>query len=317
MPAALIAARNSLRGAVQPTDRTRREAMLVRLLLKSDSVVAARTLADSVLREWSSPTPIQASQLAGLAALTGRAARAATLSARSASDSESVPFVAANGKRATLPAEVTGGALQLQAYAALGGPRDSLRAVLARTSRSITTWIPPAEQADVRQLVFRNTFGLAYDQLAPIAQFSVTPERDQRLAMRIALSKRDTAAARRVSRSLVSRAAEFSPGTTGIDMFYHHATMLLALGDTTSATAQLDAALTGLPRARNNLLTNMAVAAAIVPTMALRADLAWQSRDVATFDKWARPAVTLWSDADPELRRRIEVLRSHQRARQP
>jgi hypothetical protein len=166
-------------------------------------------------------------------------------------------------------------------------------------------------------MVFRNTFGLAYDQLAPIAQFAVAPDRDPRLAMRIALSKRDTAAARRASRTMSDRATEFSPGTIGMDNFYHHATMLLALGDTASATAQLDAALTGLPRARNNLLTNMAVAAAIVPTMALRAELAWQARDVATFDKWARPAVTLWSDADPELRRRIDLLRSRQRTRQP
>jgi tRNA A-37 threonylcarbamoyl transferase component Bud32/tetratricopeptide (TPR) repeat protein len=97
MPAALTAARNSLRGTVSPSDRARREALLVRLLLKADSVAAARALADSALREWTSPTPYQAGYLAGLAALTGRAARAAAFSARAASDSESVPFVAANG----------------------------------------------------------------------------------------------------------------------------------------------------------------------------------------------------------------------------
>jgi hypothetical protein len=49
--------------------------------------------------------------------------------------------------------------------------------------------------------------------------------------------------------------------------------------------------------------------------MALRADLAWQAHDVATFDRWARPAVLLWSDADPELRRRIDAIRSRQRPR--
>jgi hypothetical protein len=49
--------------------------------------------------------------------------------------------------------------------------------------------------------------------------------------------------------------------------------------------------------------------------MALRADLAWQARDVAMFIKWSRPAVTLWSDADPELRRRIDALRDRQRSR--
>jgi hypothetical protein len=166
-------------------------------------------------------------------------------------------------------------------------------------------------------MVFRNTFGLAYDQLAPLASFAVAPDRDQRLAMHIAIAKHDTASARRFSRAMIARAAEFSPGTMGVDNFYHHATMLLAMGDTASATAQLDAGLVGLPRARSNLMTNIAVASAIVPAMALRSELAWQARDVATFDKWARPAVTLWSDADPELRRRIEVLRARQRSRQP
>ncbi|MEO8335029.1 MAG: serine/threonine-protein kinase [bacterium] len=317
MPVALAAARNSLRGTVPSADRTRREVLLVRLLLKSDSVAAARALADSALREWQAPTPNQAGYLAGLAALTGRAARAAALSARAASDSESVPFVAANGKRATLPTEVTSGALQLQAYAALGGPRDSIRATLARTSRSISAWIPAAEQPGVRQVVFRNTFGLAYDQLAPVAQFTVAPDRDLRLAMRIAMARKDTTAARRASRSMAARAAEFSPGTIEMDNFYHHATMLLALGDTATATAQLDAALAGLPRARNNLLTNIAAVSAIVPTMALRADLAWQARDGATFDRWSRPALILWSDADPELRRRVDVLRTRQQPRQP
>ncbi|MEO5817224.1 MAG: serine/threonine-protein kinase [Gemmatimonadaceae bacterium] len=317
MPAALTAARNSLRGTVPPSDRTRREVLLVRLLLKADSVAAARAVADSALREWSSPTPYQAGYLAGIAALTGRAARAAALSARAASDSESVPFVAANGKRATLPSEVTSGALQLQAYAALGGPRDSLRATLARTSRSINAWIPAAEQAEARQMLFRNTFGLAYDQLAPLASFTVAPDRDQRLAMRIAVAKHDTASAHRFSRAMIARAAEFSPGTMGVDNFYHHAMMLLALGDTATATAQLDAGLAGMPRARISLVTNMAVAASIAPAMALRSDLAWQARDFATFDKWARPAVILWSDADPELRRRIDVLRSRQGTRQP
>ena len=317
MPTALAAARSSLKGGVAAPDRVRREAMIVRLLLKMDSIASARALADSVLREWQSPTPNQAGYLAGLAALTGRASRAAALSARAASDSEHVPFVASNGKRATLPTDVTAGALELQAYAAIGGPRDSLRVALARTTRLITTWIPVAEQGDVRQMIFRNTFGLAYDQLAPVAQFTVKPDRDQRLAMRMAMSRHDTDEARRASRAMTARAAEFTPGTMGIDNYYHHAMMLLGLGDTAAATNQLTAALTGLPRARSILLKNMPEAGAIVPVMALRADLAWQARDFPTFDRWARPAMLLWSDADPELHRRVDLLRNRVRARQP
>jgi hypothetical protein len=51
--------------------------------------------------------------------------------------------------------------------------------------------------------------------------------------------------------------------------------------------------------------------------MMLRADVAWQKRDLPTFDRWARSAVLFWSDADPELHRRVDALGSRLRSRQP
>ena len=84
--------------------------------------------------------------------------------------------------------------------------------------------------------------------------------------------------------------------------------MLLELGDTAAATRQLDAALDAVPRARSIMLKVVPQAAAIVPAMTLRAELAWRAHDRPTFERWARPAVTLWSDADAELRGPIVVL---------
>jgi hypothetical protein len=304
---ALAMARGSLRGGTGD-ETVRRTASVVRLLIKMDSIRAARALADSTLQRWPTPSAYQAGYLAGLAAVTGHAIRAASLSGRAASDSEHIPFYTRSGNRAALPVEVMSGALQLTAYASMGGPRDSIRAAFTRTSRLVDSWMPAAERGDARQTIFRNSFGLAYDELAPLSRWTPAPASDLVLAMRLAMAKRDTTETKLASRTLTSVAASYSPGTMTIDRLYHHATMLLVLGDTVGAVAQLDAALGALPRTRNILLKTIPQAGALVPAMILRANLAWQERDRATFERWARPAVQLWGDADPELRKPIDIL---------
>ena len=311
--AALAAARRALALKDSSDDRSRRTAMLVRLLIKADSVQAARTIADSVLRTAQVTTPYQAGYLAGLAAATGRAARAAALMRRAAADSEHIPYVARTGKRAALPIEITAGALEVETYAALGGPIDSLRSAFVRTSRLIDTRIALPNRSDVRQMLFRNSFRLAYDQLAPLAQWTIAPDRDVILPMRLALARGDTSEARRASRVFSAQMAKFSAGTVAVETIYHHALMLLALGDSAAAMAELDAALDAIPRIRNLMLKIMPEAGALVPAMILRANLALNARDLPTFTHWAKPAVALWSDADAELRAPIDVIRERLR----
>jgi hypothetical protein len=166
-------------------------------------------------------------------------------------------------------------------------------------------------------MLFRNSFGLAYEQLVSQSPFMPVADRDLVMAMRLAMARRDSAEVRRVNRELMATNAEYTPGTTGIDRLYHPATMLLALGDTAAAIGQLDAALTALPRSRFILLKAIPQAGAIVPAMMLRAELAWRSRDIPTFQRWAKPAVALWSEADPELRRPVDVLKTRLRSPQP
>ena len=315
LPVALTTGRNSLRGNVSMNDRVRRTAMIIRLLLKADSVAAARTLADSALQAWRAPNPYQAGYLAGLAALTGRARRAASLAGRAASDSEHVPFVSSIGKRAVFPNEITASALQLLTYVSVGGPRDSIRASYVRTSRLVDRWIPRAEQPEARDMLTRFAFSRAYGQLAPIATAPLGTDREQMLVMRMAISRGDSAQARKASQAMLSATALYSPGTVGIDQFHQHALLLLAMGDTAAAIAQLDAGLDALPRVRAILLKVLPQAGALVPAMMLRAELAWRANDHPAFDRWARPAALLWSDADPELRGPVDVLRSRLPAR--
>ena len=306
---ALASARHAVNASQDTDERVRRTAMVVRLLVKMDSIATARALADSALRAWRSPSPYQAGFLAGLAGLTGRAARAAALVGHAASDSEHIPYSLTNGKRPAVPPDVMSGALQLETYAALGGPRDSIRTLFSRTWRLIDTWVPTADRADVRQALFRNSYGTGFDQIAPLSSWVPVPYADLVARMRIAMARKDTAETRRVSSRFQTVTSSLGPGTMGIDRLYQYARMLLVLGDTAAAIQQLDIALGTLPRARGMLLKTPPQAGSIVPSMLLRAELAWRARDVTTFKRWARPAVILWSDADAELKRPIDQLR--------
>ena len=298
----------ALSGTRATDDLVRRTSMRVRLLLKSDSVTAARRLADSALATWQSPSSIAADYLAGLAALTGRAALAADLRARAASDSDNVPFHDRAGARASMPIDLIALALQLETYASLGGPRDSVRAVFARASRLVDSRVPAPERPEARQTLFRNAYGLAFDQLTPVVRFPLAPDRDLVLAMHQAIASHDAKAIRDASSALARLTSGYAPGTVGLDRVHRYATMLLALGDTAAATRELDVALDGLPRARSILLRVMPQAAAVAPSMMLRAELASRAGDTATFVRWARPAVTLWGGADASLRAPVESL---------
>jgi tRNA A-37 threonylcarbamoyl transferase component Bud32/tetratricopeptide (TPR) repeat protein len=309
MGEALAAARRAVTLSGTDSARVRRTSAVVRLLLKMDSLSAARALIDSSLRRWPAPDPHQAGYLAAMAALTGRAHLGATLAARAAADTEHVPFVTLAGRQGVYPLPVTASALELRMYASVGGPRDSIRAAFLRTSRQIDTWIPPARRADARQALFRNSFALAYDPSMAKAAPTVRAGPDQLFAMREALATGDTAAVRSASRALAQTAARFLPGSMGTDRLYHHAAVLLALGDTAAAVTQLDATLAALPRVRTILTEVPPQAGAVGRAMLLRAQLARTLGDRPTAERWTRAVYVLWSGADAELRAPIDTLR--------
>jgi hypothetical protein len=200
--------------------------------------------------------------------------------------------------------------MELRVYASLGGPRDSLRSTLLRTNRLIDQWLAPRARAEARQSLFRTAFALAYDVLAPNAPFVPDPGRDPLLAMRAALAAGDTAAVRAASGELDHLVARFLPGTMGTDRLYHHAAVLLALGDTAAAIDRLDGALGALPRVRSILTEVPPQAGAVGRAMILRAQLASRRGDRKTAEQWTRAVAVLWRAADPDLRAPIDTLRA-------
>ena len=308
LPEALASARQAVRRTDSADLRVYRTVAVVRLLLKSDSIPAARALADSTLAAWPTPTPYQAGFLANLAALTGRATRTAALLRRAASDSAHMPFLGADGRRASLPPDLLAAVLELRAYASLDAPRDSVRASFRRADRLVNSWVPEAERPATRRRLFATPVELAGDDLGTMS-FTLLPGTNALLAMRLALARNDSVGARAASARFSQLVEGYSPGTIGIDRLTAYATILLVLGDTAAATRQLDAALEALPRSRSILLEVTPQAGAVGRAMLLRAQLATRSGDRAMAERWVRSVHTLWGDADPELRAQIDALR--------
>jgi eukaryotic-like serine/threonine-protein kinase len=304
----LTAARRAVGTTTSGDERVRRTASVIRLLLKMDSVPAARILIDSTLRAARSPSASQAGYLASLAALSGRARLGAMLAARSASDTQHIPFVTTTGGRVDYPVPVLAGALELRLYASLGGPRDSLRAALTRTNRLIDVLIAPSRRADARLALFQNSFALAYDSLVPYASFRLEASRHPVLTMHRLLAAGDTAAVRRHSRDFDQVVSRLLPGTMGMERLYQNAVVLLALRDTAAAVDRLDAALAALPRVRRIITEVPPQAGAVGRTMTLRAQLAAAQGDRANVVRWTRAALDLWGDADADLRAPLERL---------
>ena len=305
---ALELARRSAMATDSADLRTYRWVTVVRLLVKTDSFEAARALSDSLLAATRTPTPFEAGYLGNLAALTGRARRAASLLRIAAADSNHVPFRDSNGRPLLLPLDLMGAVLELRAYASLDAPRDSLVAVSRRVNRLVERSVTAGRRPALMRRLLATPILLATPDLGVdgIAQLAGA---DDLLRMRAAIESRDLAAARAAGARFLALANSYSPGTVGPDRLLAFATMLLTLGDTTSATEQLDAALEGIPRARSILLEATPQGAVLGRVLLLRTQLALRAHDRPTARRWMSELNVLWRNADPEVRAPLEALR--------
>lgn len=308
LPQALDLARRAAARTDSADLKVYRAVAVVRLMLKLDSLGAARTLSDSLLAANGTADPEQAGYLANLAELTGRASRAAALLRIAAADTDHVPFLDADGRRLSLPSELMANILALRAYASLDAPRDSVRATYQRVERMVERAVPAAMRSAMRQKVLTTPAILASDDLGA-RDLVVGAVPQPLLAMRAAVLRRDVSAARAAGARFMAQAEGYLPGTIGIDQSTALATMLLAIGDTSAATHQLDVALDVLPRARIILLEATPQAAGVGRALLLRTQLAVRARDTSTARRRYRQIEALWSGADPEIKGGLEALR--------
>ncbi|MGH8622556.1 MAG: hypothetical protein ACRET3_10485, partial [Burkholderiales bacterium] len=279
--------------------------------LKLERFAAARDVADSLLEAWARREATEGAQLAGLAALTGRAHRTAQLLAQTAPDFK----VQVRDRFVPVPhLEVARAALALRGYAALGAPAESLTALARRVDSLGPIWIEPAQWPVMRDALLDNPRTWAFPHLGSraVPPFSAGL---YLLEMQSALQRGDTAAVRRTLARI--REVRGRARITGVAMFatYQEAWVYLALGDTVAATLLLDQSLDNLVALRTSLL-NPVDAAALVRAMIVRAELAEGAGDAARAHRWAEAAHVLWRDADvPELQAVVQRMRTLSRQR--
>ncbi|HSM15502.1 MAG TPA: serine/threonine-protein kinase, partial [Gemmatimonadales bacterium] len=304
--AALGALRRARSLAREPEDRLRLAASEVWAEIKfsipsdADGVRAARALADSLLEARNRQHPLEPRVLASLAALTGRARLAATLSSdeRIVQEWGLPPALA----QAPLPAFFV--------FAALGGPCDTLRTLERSVALSIErSASPPHAGLTLFALAYPATFAFPDCRLESIS--TLAGREDNLLNAQAAYLREDTAAVRRILSGIQNgrRNARQMPEVLTLDALYPEAALLAGMGDRQAAISWLDPTLGALARVAPQIFADALRAGPLVRALALRADLAASVGDTTGARRYANIVVVLWSDADPFLQETVERMR--------
>ena len=303
-PAALDTLRSARRLAASDEDRLRLASAevwaRVRFSIPSNptGLSIARRLADSLLNGEPPPDGPDSLLYSSLAALTGRANLAASLSRHSAF-----------AEQWTVTPVLSDAAPALLIFAAMGGPPDSLKVLEPRVSRAIENAVPASNRGLERSTWLARAATLAFPDFLLTAIHQLAGSGDYLLDGLAWLQSGDTTSVRRMLEDLRKTRQSIPPSERALDALYPEACLLVELGDLHGAVAWVDPTLGALPGIAPGMLEDPIPAGALVRTMALRAELASRLGDKAAAAQWAKMVVTLWSSADGFLQPRVQRLR--------
>jgi hypothetical protein len=284
-----------------PDERVRLAAFDVRLRIKRGEFESAVTLADSLLDARASvPSVAQASRLAGLAALTGRATLEGSL--------RDLATTSGNADEGIAP-QVTSVASRLFARAATGACDDSVLVLRGQLDTLLESYSQPIRRPALRRALITRPMSLVYPCFGPRVFAGVPTGLPLDIAQRAAgAGDRRRAAGILDSLEAVRRVAV--PGEISLDFVLQESRLRAAIGDTAKAIAELDRVLRALPTLSPFAVREEAQSAALARSLAFRAELARARGDSAEQQLRARQALTLWRHADPWLAPSLERLRS-------
>jgi tetratricopeptide (TPR) repeat protein len=268
----------------------------VRLFLKTEQFARAAQLSDSLLaKPTEDVTDISTLLgLAGLAALRGDAARSADFMRRAAPN---YTFTTPKGNEWTMSRPVAEPALAYLAYAAVGAPADTLRALEDATRTSLDQFAPPERRMEFALATMLRPSMLAFPVTGATWIHGQGDQPTPLLTLQRMMVAGDTLALRaRLDSYVVDRAA-YRAGDVSIDQIYQEAELRLAIGDTVEATQLLDRSLSAIPTLGLELVHHVAESAALVRAMALRAALARHAGDRRIADRWGAAVAALRAPA--------------------
>lgn len=270
----------------------------LRVLVKLQRFDAVSLLADSLLAAPIVAGSPATTRMVAVAALTGRARRAADLARAAVRGVADQP-----DELSDLPADAREAAAAGYTYLALGAPADSARAgwsrVAALTTRSRGG--DPAAGA-AREQFRRRGAVLAFSVVGRSALDEVDPAGYFLLELQAAAGRGDRAAARERFRVLAARRAADPSSNLSIDAAFQEAWVHALLGDGPAAARVLDGALGALPSQGTLMLSDAPRAASVGRAMRLRAALARRANDAEGARRWDAAVAALWRQGDAEVR---------------
>jgi hypothetical protein len=249
---------------------------------------ASRIFAESLLKHAPVSNANDASLLSSLAALTGDANAAARLAERSAEQS---------GSPVPVPMEVLGTARALLAYAALGGPADSLRAFESRLSTGIASGVAIQQQSRMRDMYLARAAALAYPAFRAAGFKSLDTTSDYLLSAEAAHARGDKRTVRSILAAIAKERTRLRPSDLTLDALYPEAWLLASIGDTAQALLTIAPTLDAIRNIPVPLFYEMTMAGALVQAMSLRADLSFSQGEQSTGSRWARAVQALSSQS--------------------
>jgi hypothetical protein len=249
---------------------------------------AVRALADTLLASVDQPDAPDPVVLSRLAALRGRAFLAAELGARAATKGTlSVPRPLARDGPA------------FWAYAALGGPKDSLERLESNVAAAIDgSMVPGGEQAEARSDWLSRPASLAYPDVR-LRSLDRLPAGSESLAhAQAAANKQEWGVVRRVLQALKNRRSGLQPEDLSLDRLFPEAHLFMLLGDARAAGEWLDPTLGAVRRLPPQALSDVLAIGGLMRGAALRAEIADRLGDAATARRWASAVALLWDGAD-------------------
>lgn len=264
-----------------------------------DELQRVRALADSLLSSRDTESPSR--ELASVAGLTGRVFLAAEIERQYAT---AIEFPMPLPEAATTPAAA------LMAYAALGGPADSIHAYEDRVTVAVENRVPPERQSAALHHLLDRPATLAFPtaRLESTASLASTTEYMTLRAMGLLAEGRFEEARRWAPQ--VARSSDLRPSDRTPDVLFPDVWLAAELGDTTAAVEALDATLGALRWLSPRSLDDVVLAGALIRTMAFRAELAAARDEAEPTLSWARAVSILWADADPPLQPITERMRA-------
>lgn len=264
----------------------------LKLSLPSDiaGLRVACALADSLLALPPSERRADAWPLAALAALRGRVALAVAL----AREPQSAAVL-------EVPPPLARDATALLAFAAFGGPADSLSALEQRVEMTIQNSLAPETRGEARLTWLGRPATLAFPEYALRSLTDLAHQGDYLIDAQAAYLARDTASVRRIFADISDYRRTRRPADLTFDGLLPEASVLAALGDRRGAVAWVDPTLNALSATAPGILADFTRSGALVRTMMLRADLARALGDNATAKRWAKAVGILWDGADEAL----------------